>query len=73
MEGELFEYNFTIVSHYSYRLKRVGAERATAVFTTGARAKNYIGWLLLNRTCKVNVLDFKGKLIRVMTSQQEES
>ncbi len=66
---ESIVYN-VIVTHRHLEIKRVGTKRATRVFTDSEIAQRYIGWLLLNRDCKIFIHNSDGEATRVMESQR---
>ena len=61
------EYNL-IISYRHYKLIRVGAKKATVTFKEGNEAQQYIGWLVLNRNCKVSVHNSKGEVTQIINS-----
>lgn len=61
------EYNL-IISRGKYRLIRVGAKKATATFRMGDMLQQYIGFLLLNRDCKVIVHRDNTEVSRIIES-----
>jgi len=61
------EYNL-IISQHRYKLIRVGTKKATITFKKGNEVQQYIGWLTLNRDCKVYVHNSNGEVGRIINS-----
>jgi len=47
------EYHVITRGSKKYEIKKRGGERATRVFEDGLELQQYIGWLVLNRPCRI--------------------
>lgn len=65
----MVEYNLTISQGF-YKLVRVGAKKATITFKEGDELQRYIGWLLINRDCKVVIHNANAEVTRVIESKK---
>ena len=51
-----------------YSLKKLGNKRPTRLFNNGLEAQQYIGWLVLNRPCRIITHDKNGLGLREIHS-----
>ncbi|KKN72332.1 hypothetical protein LCGC14_0411590 [marine sediment metagenome] len=59
-----------IITRRHLEIKKVGTTRATRVFTDVDIAQRYIGWLILNKDCKIFIHNSDGAVTRTLESQR---